>query len=453
MKIAQSSTRCRQSGAGYSKKSISRLTNKRLVMGGRSRITSRLAPKITNRSNDGDSRGRRLTVVFISIGYFGGGLSGGDVAWLNLAKRLSSVGLGIVVLTSGAGKKAYINYGLREAKYLVVDQGKDWRDSRAFVTGWELIRRIFNALRLIRQYEFPKETCFVSTSDLLHENVVLLGVPRDRDYVCASVFHMVYQLPTSRLGLGGVGYLSSIFLHFQQVVSLLVVKLRANFMVANSNTFEFLSSANFSPNRLLSFPLHLVNINMRLIRSMRVTDKKYDAYWIGRYSRRKGFEDLLLVWSAITKQRPSAKLAIIGSACYHPESLRLLDEANLPGVELKGFLSEEEKLVSIRESQLLLHTSHNEGQATTPWEALACDVPVVCYDLPFNQTLPGALRVKPFETARMAEACIRILDDSALSKRLLGQIRSSEFDLNDGTLACAIERRLRRHWMMESVET
>ena len=113
--------------------------------------------------------------------------------------------------------------------------------------------------------------------------------------------------------------------------------------------------------------------------------KRYDAIFIGRHDREKGIFDLMRAWEVITRRRPQAVLAMVGSC--NPVNRRRLEtlvaELGLQeNVDIIGVVSDEEKFSLIRASRLCLFPSYVEGWAIVPQECLACGLPVVAYDLP-----------------------------------------------------------------------
>ena len=112
--------------------------------------------------------------------------------------------------------------------------------------------------------------------------------------------------------------------------------------------------------------------------------KVYDAVSIGRFSSEKGIFDLIDVWRLVVKNKKDAKLLIIGAGdkMVVSQLKKLISDFGLTGnVLLAGSVSESKKFDYICKSKLLLFLSHIEGWGIVPFEALACGLPVVAYDL------------------------------------------------------------------------
>lgn len=358
------------------------------------------------------------TVLFVSIGFTGVGLSGGDIAWLKLATRLLRDGRNIVVFTSEDGKVAFTKNGLANAEYVLVDSGRRFRPPNDLLAIFESARRSLVASLKLRNFCIPRDSLVIGSSDLLHEVLPLACIREDPHTIVASIFHMVYPISRehSRLARGD-NLASRMIMHLQQLVSIYIVKRSCDFVIAHLNTVGFLIRMGVQPSRIMPFPLQLVDVEQE--KTPPSTGRpKFDAYWVGRYSRRKGFEDALAIWREVQRTRPESSLAIIGSVANNSYAMELLAHSNLRNVKVFGFLHESEKKNVMKNCRVLLHTSYFEGMPTTAWEAMACGVPIICYDFPFNDGLKGVVRVPATNLAAFAKACLRVLDDPSVYSEL-----------------------------------
>lgn len=139
--------------------------------------------------------------------------------------------------------------------------------------------------------------------------------------------------------------------------------------------------------------------------------RQFDVCWIGRVHRQKGVGDLLEACARLTRIFPDFKAVFMGKveAGLRPqvEALGLSDRVFFP-----GFVSEAEKFRLFKSSRLFLMPSRHEGSPRVVGEALACEVPVLAYDLPTYRPVFGAYAryVKPFDLdafCREAEVLIR----------------------------------------------
>jgi glycosyltransferase involved in cell wall biosynthesis len=383
------------------------------------------------------------TVAFLAIGYSGVGLGGGDSLWLKMAEGLLRFRFRILVVTSKEGWRTYRKF-LPRAKFVIVDK----RILPKFIPMalLSMARRIILTLMIVRKLGLGPEDLVISTSDLLQENIPILALQKE-SCIKISIFHMIYpahNIYSKDPSVGLPPIVGATLLWLQQMFSIAILKRFFDIIIANENTVKFLANRGVPEERTISYPLQWASIDLEAINSVQEPPKRYDACWVGRYSPRKGFEDLLIAWKSIISYRPSSKLAIVGSVCYDPTALFLIRKIGSQGIELKGFLPTREKIRAIKESKIFIHTSHYEGQPSTPWEAIACHVPVVCYDYPFNRELPASRKVLPGEIGKLAEACLGLFDNEMDLANLKAEAARLRIDSSVSDLLGKLQRRISR---------
>lgn len=109
------------------------------------------------------------------------------------------------------------------------------------------------------------------------------------------------------------------------------------------------------------------------------TDDDVLLVTIGRLVSRKAVDQLIAMMKNF--QNEPVQLLVVGSG---PEESRLREEAARNGVTKQihflGFVEEQEKFNILRMSDLYASTSQHEGFGLVFLEAMACGLPVVCYD-------------------------------------------------------------------------
>ena len=100
---------------------------------------------------------------------------------------------------------------------------------------------------------------------------------------------------------------------------------------------------------------------------------------VGRLVRRKAVQELIQFVDAI--KNPRLKLIVVGDG---PERKSLESQANRLELQKKviftGFVSDEEKFQLLNISDCYVSTSQHEGFGIVFLEAMACGLPIVCYD-------------------------------------------------------------------------
>ena len=167
-------------------------------------------------------------------------------------------------------------------------------------------------------------------------------------------------------------------------------------------------------------------MNLKIAEQVSAQIKKYDVIWLGRIHRQKGIDDLLATLAFLSKEIVDFRAVLVGRL---DELAPRLAELNLSGcVKLSGLVSEEEKFRLFKSSRIFLMPSRQESWGIVIAEALACDVPVVAYDLPAYRPIFGSLieyvpcfdfeifKNKSLETVEKARCGEIILDEQKLQQ-------------------------------------
>jgi glycosyltransferase involved in cell wall biosynthesis len=184
--------------------------------------------------------------------------------------------------------------------------------------------------------------------------------------------------------------------------------------------------------------------------------KIYDAIFVGRHTPEKGVFDLIEVWREVVETIPTAILVLIGYCTWDVKKLveRRIEQHNLAGnIVMKGVVPRSELILNLKQSKLFLFLSREESFALAIGEALACGLPVVCYDIPPVKELyqtDSVLQCHTGDTTCIIEKTIRLLLDNQ-SRRELGfkahthvqrfkweETAEEEFQLYDSQLGAEI---------------
>jgi glycosyltransferase involved in cell wall biosynthesis len=362
-----------------------------------------------------------LNFILIATGIFSSKIiGGGDVVFVEIGKHLVEIGANVTVITSKAGEKLCRGAGL-EAHFWIID---DEEVSRIIIPRLFLIwlKRAIKASILLAKTKFNKMTLIVSTSDLFFENIPLLFV-KDRSVKRISIFHMVYPIKNLKLLSGKkikmldpmvfLAYLA----YFQQMLTIWVLKQACDIVFALSNTLSFLRNRGIPANRIVTFDQ---GVSQQSIHNVIVEGKMYDCCWIGRYSPRKGIEDLITIWKLVCRRKSNATLIIMGSAAYDHRLKSLISNNQIEQrVKLEGFVSDDKKFKILKETKIFLFPSFWEGWPIVVCEALACGLPVIAYDLPVYRVFTGGIvRVPLADKESFAREVLALLEDEDKLKRL-----------------------------------
>lgn len=170
---------------------------------------------------------------------------------------------------------------------------------------------------------------------------------------------------------------------YLQEFSFLLIK-RADIIInINNEVKRELISKGFTETKIL---INTPGIDVNYLTNIQCDDTtpKYQAVYLGRLNPSKGIFDLVKIWQLVVNEIPSARLAIIGNGDENINSqlLKLITKANLTrNINLLGYLERDEAFRIIKNSDVFVFPSHEEGFAIAIAEAIACETPVIAWDL------------------------------------------------------------------------
>jgi len=179
--------------------------------------------------------------------------------------------------------------------------------------------------------------------------------------------------------------------------------------------------SDFTKNQLIQmgYPKNKIfvsgnGVDVNYIDSFPTQQQKYDGISVGRLSPVKGSLDLIDIWRRVVDLVPDANLGIVGGT--KPYMQRTIEEKinnlNLKdNIHLFGLVSEKKKFKLLKSSKVFVFPSQAEGWGLAPVEGLACNLPIVCYDLPvLKETLKfGAVFVPFRDFDRFAQETVKLL--------------------------------------------
>jgi len=145
-----------------------------------------------------------------------------------------------------------------------------------------------------------------------------------------------------------------------------------------------------------------------------VSDRKYDACFMGRFHFQKGVLALIDIWKIVVESRPTATLAMIGDGPLKTEVIKRLKQYGLEkNVYLFGFADGKAKFDIFRQSKIVLHPATFDSGGMSAAEAMAWRLPGVSFDLDSLRTYypSGMVKVSALDYSRFASEIIRLLSD------------------------------------------
>lgn len=180
--------------------------------------------------------------------------------------------------------------------------------------------------------------------------------------------------------------------------------------VVNNVTKDYFIKRGNSPDKII---LATNGVDRDKIKNIKVTNKEYDACFLGRLVKNKGVFDLVQIWKIVTKKYPSARICIIGDG---PEKNNLIQEIKEEGLVSNIFLAGQregnEKYELMKKSRFFVYPSYYEAQPVVLLEALSCDLKVFAYDLSsYDEFFKGNIYTsKLYDINQMANQILTFID-------------------------------------------
>jgi glycosyltransferase involved in cell wall biosynthesis len=152
-------------------------------------------------------------------------------------------------------------------------------------------------------------------------------------------------------------------------------------------------------------------VNLELARKARPI-YSFEGIYIGRLSAKKGAYDLIDIWRRVCDRYKYAKLAIVGSI-EDPLVFKKMKAVNLDrNITFYEAVDETKKFELMKSAKVFLFPSYEEGWGIAVSEALACEIPVVVYDLPaYSYAGNSIIKVMKGNTVAFAGEVIQLLSD------------------------------------------
>lgn len=149
--------------------------------------------------------------------------------------------------------------------------------------------------------------------------------------------------------------------------------------------------------------------------------KIYEAAFLGRFHLQKGVVEMIDIWKEVVKQKPKAKLALIGDGPMREEMEKKIKEYGLEkNVKFFGYILGEKRDRILQKSKVILHPAVYDSGGMAAASGLACGLPGVCFNLPVFKTYypHGFLRVKTGDFKAFAQKIVSLLENKALYDKI-----------------------------------
>ena len=181
--------------------------------------------------------------------------------------------------------------------------------------------------------------------------------------------------------------------------------------VVNKVTKEYFIEKGISQNKIF---ITNNGVDLDLINNIKNNNKEFDACFLGRLVENKGVFDLIEIWKIITSRHPHSKLCIIGDGPEKNKLSEIIKNENLTlNIFLVGQKEAMEKYELMKKSKFFIYPSYYEAQPTVVFEALACNLIVLAYDLPsYDEFFKGnILKTKLYNVNHFANQYLTLIEN------------------------------------------
>lgn len=348
----------------------------------------------------------KLKLLIIINGWSGKNIGGGDYHMLNVMKEwTNSHQISLVIPLFGF----LFSKTLLSEKYKIYLTSSGSKPIDCFRLIPTYSKRILRAM-LIQIRDKP-DVVICSTHLLFDTAPGFVLRYRFRAKFVVYVHHLISKQTDYRTGM-----LSRISILAERL-SMPLIRRADILFVVNEKVREELIDLGFEPRKIL---LSSNGVDYKAIESIkRVEDDIiYDACFCGRLVKRKGIYDLIEIWKLVTVYYPKSKLVIVGDGPeYDNLSVKVKESKLESNIHLMGFVSENDKYLTMKKSRIFVFPSYEEGWGIAVAEAVASGLKVVLYDIgTYKVVSKHVIMVEKAHTSKMAEIIIDLIEKEKQKK-------------------------------------
>lgn len=367
-----------------------------------------------------------LPVIHVfALAALGGGLSGGDRIFIELARYLSQKDP-VVVYVWEEGLQMCLREKLRGSN-LKIELIKVGGLSRlGFI--FTYFYRILLGLKLGLTLKISNKDFVYSASEFWMDSLpaLLIKIRKTKVRWIAAWFQTA---PSPLRGFAEgkrkkLYRLSAFFYWFmQQPIKPLISRL-ADFVLVNNkiekNQFPQLAKDNKAIVIGGAVNTEAISKYLKIHKPAKI--KKYLAVFQGRFHPQKGVVELIDIWKLVTQKIPDARLAMIGDGPLMFDVINRIQEFGLnKNIDLFGYLHDGNRKYSIfNSSMIVLHPAFFDSGGMSSAEAMAFGLPCVGFDLKsyLSYYPEGMLKVPVGDISKFSETIIMLLQDKEQYYRL-----------------------------------
>lgn len=359
----------------------------------------------------------QLLINIIANASHGSGLSGGDRIFIELARRWAKHGTDIKIYVCEEGYRMCKRNNLENVNYII------WQANRYKNLGFipmYIIKVLNGCIRASKAQCDHNNDIFYSSSDFWPDSIpaMILKLKFKNNIKWIAGFYLFAPKPwqqdspykSKRFFIGLFYYLSQLPVYW-------IVKRYADmiFVTSDPDVDKFITEKRGREKIVVIRGGVETEPSTKYLRSdnvIPVSDRKYDACFVGRFHYQKGVLELIDIWKLVCKRKSDAKLAMIGIGELESEVKNRIVELRLnDNIDLLGFKDGEDKYEIFKQSKIIVHPATYDSGGMAAAEGMAWGLPGVSFDLEALRTYypKGMLKVPIGNIKTFANSIIELL--------------------------------------------
>lgn len=365
-------------------------------------------------------------LLIIAMSPVGEGLSGGDRIFIELARNAARMGIATKLITWLDGVRMTKRNNLVAGENLIF-QGLSigFFSQASFFLCYiaRIIRSTIWSITVSILQKKDKKTVIYSASDFLMDSIpgIILKL-RFPWIVWAATFYLAAPNPFTgykELGTWRMPTVRGILYWVSQQPIYWIIKRFGDFVFVTS-----LPDVSRFPKQAKQKKVIVIQggVDLRKIaqarKSIKTTEKIYDAVFQGRFHPQKGVIELLDIWSLVVEKRSEAKLVMIGDGPLMTEVKKKIHDLDLENnVVLAGYVMDgKEKYTYFAQSRIVVHPAIYDSGGMAAAEAMGWELPAVSFDLEALKTYypQGMIKVPLNDIEQFASTILALLENIKL---------------------------------------
>lgn len=340
------------------------------------------------------------------------GIGGSDKRVAEIGRRLQERNVEVCILTTRSGQEVLKKEGLASNFLLISNPFSFFERLESSSIG-----RVFSySYEILKSLKVKPQQGMVvySSSDFLCDTIpAYMFKKQSKNIKLVLMIHHLIKVPWKR----GGSFLANLLNYVSQQISFRLLRRQADLILVydtleGKRIKEYLITIGYSSRKI---KMAMNGIDFGFISQIPAQEKVLDACFIGGLRPSKGIFDLPLIWNAVCEVKKSAKLVIIGggSEKYVTALKKDINNRQLGNnLIMTGSLSRTELFSKVKQCEIFLSPSHEEGWGIAVCEAMCCGLPAVVYNLqaysPFNNVI---IKVPIGSIDQFAMEILKLLDD------------------------------------------